>query len=69
MLLSPSLLCSPHDRPMNPRDEVLRQERDFIREMADWEDGMLAPRNNNLTGVCMPGSGIDQRKKQWGTKL
>ena len=35
MLLSPSLLCSPHDRPMNPRDEVLRQERDFIREMAD----------------------------------
>ena len=29
VLPSPSSLCSPHHRPMNPRDEVLRQRRDF----------------------------------------
>ena len=29
LLLSQSLLCSPHNRPMNPRDKVLRQGRDF----------------------------------------
>lgn len=28
--LSPSSLCLPHDRPKNPRDEVLRQERDLL---------------------------------------
>ena len=27
--LSPSSLCSLNGRPMNPRDEVLRQGRDF----------------------------------------
>ena len=25
LLLSPNSLCSPHERPVNPRDEVLRQ--------------------------------------------
>ena len=29
LLLSSSSLCSPHDRPMNTRDKVLRQGRDF----------------------------------------
>ena len=28
-LLSPSLVCSPHERPVNPRVEVLRQGRGF----------------------------------------
>ena len=41
MLLSPSLLCSPHDRLMNPRDEVLQQgirlysESRLTKKMAD----------------------------------
>ena len=29
LLPSQSLLCSPHNRPMNPRDKVLKQGRDF----------------------------------------
>ena len=29
LLPSPSLLCSPHNRPVNLRDKVLRQGRDF----------------------------------------
>ena len=30
---------------------------------ADREDGRLAPQNNHLLGVWMPGSFIDQRKR------
>ena len=39
--LSPSSLCSPYDRPVNPRDEVLRQairlcsENRLIEKMVD----------------------------------
>ena len=29
VLPSPGSLCSPHQRPMNPSNEVLRQGRDF----------------------------------------
>ena len=42
VLLSPSSLCSPHDRPMNLRDKVLRQgiwlfsESWLTQKMADW---------------------------------
>jgi len=36
LFLSPSSLCSPHDRPMNLRDKVLRQGRDF-----NWGAGRL----------------------------
>ena len=39
VLRSPSLLCSPHNRPMNLRDERLRQAR--LREPADQEVGTL----------------------------
>ena len=63
LLWSPSLLCSPHDKPMNLRDEGLRQERDFIWGPTDREDGRLAPQSNHLIGAWMPGSFIDQR---WG---
>ena len=31
LLPSASSLCSPHDRPMNPRDKVPSQGRDFNR--------------------------------------
>ena len=30
--LSPSSLCSPYDRPVNPRDEVLRQGKRLYLE-------------------------------------
>ena len=55
LLPSPSLLCSPHHGPVNPRDELLRQERDFIQKAADRGDGRLAPQNNLLAGVWLPG--------------
>ena len=63
LLLSPSSLCLAHDRPMNPRDEVLRQKETLIREPADREDGRLVPQNHHLIGVRMPGSFIDQRER------
>ena len=50
LLPNPSLLCSPHRRPVNPRDELLRQGRDFIQKAADREDGRLASQNNHLMG-------------------
>ena len=62
LLLSPSSLCLAHDRPMNPRDEVLRQKETLIREPADREDGRLAPPDNHLIGVWMPGSFVNQRE-------
>ena len=62
-MLSPSSLCSLHDRPVNPRDEVLRQEETLVGELADQQDGRLAPQNNHLIGVWMPGSFTDQREK------
>ena len=83
-MLSPSSLCSLHDRPVNPRDEVLRQEETLVGELADQQDGRLAPQNNHLIGVWMPGSFIDLRERsnekpksksrigremQWGSKV
>ena len=62
-MLSPSSLCSLHDRPVNPRDEVLRQEETLVGELADQQDGRLAPQNNHLIGVWMPGSFIEQRER------
>ena len=35
----------------------------LIEELADWEDGKLAPQNNYLPGVWIPGSFIDQRER------
>ena len=32
VLLTPSSLCLPYDRPMNPRDEVLRQGKRLYLE-------------------------------------
>jgi len=63
LLLSPSSLCLLHDRPMNPREEVLRQKETLIGEPADREDGRLVPQNHHLIGVQMPGSFIDQRER------
>ena len=39
------------------------KEETLIGEPTDQEDGKLAPQNNHLIGVWMPGSFIDQR---WG---
>ena len=41
VLPSPSLLCSSHSRPINLRDEGLRQGRDFIQGVTDQENSRL----------------------------
>ena len=33
------------------QDEVLGAGKDFIRELADWEEERLVPQNNHLVGV------------------
>ena len=35
----------------------------LVGELADWEDGRLAPQNNHLIGIWIPGSFIDQRER------
>ena len=35
------------------------KEETFIRELADWEASRLAPQNNHLLGVWLPGSFTD----------
>ena len=35
----------------------------LFRKPSDQEDGRLAPQNNHLIGIWMPGSFIDQREK------
>ena len=84
LLPSPSLVCSSHHRPTNLSFRVLRQGGDLIRGTADQEDGRLAPQNNHLIRVWMPGYFIDQRERsneelkskgrlekemQWGNKV
>ena len=84
LLPSPSLVCSSHHRPTNLSFRVLRQGGDLIRGTADQEDGRLAPQNNHLIRVWMPGYFIDQRERsneelkskgrlererQWGSKV
>ena len=63
LLPSPSLVCSSHHRPTNLSFRVLRQGGDLIRGTADQEDGRLAPQNNHLIRVWMPGYFIDQRER------
>ena len=58
VLSSPSSLCLPHNRPINPGDEVLRQGI-----LADREDGRVMSQNKHFMGVWMAGSFIEQR---WG---
>ena len=59
---SASVLCSPHNRPVNLRDEVSRQGIvTLLGELADREDGKLMSQNNHLTWVWMPCSFMDQR--------
>ena len=66
VLPSPSLLATWEASERSQWTQETRgwgKEETLIREPADWEDGRLAPQNNHLTGVWMPGSFIDQR---WG---
>ena len=63
MLQSPVSLCSPHDRPVNPKKwGVEAKKRTSIGELADREDGRLVPQSNHCIGVWMPGSFIDKRE-------
>ena len=53
---SPSSLCSPHNRPINPRDEVLghgiqefkARNTTLFRKPTDLEDGRLMSQMNHL---------------------
>ena len=51
----------PQDRPMNPRDEARKRP---TGELADQEDGRLAPQNNHLVGVWMPASFVELEENQ-----
>ena len=57
--------CSAHQKT----DQWIWEMRDWgkketwMGESADWEDGRLAPQNNCLTGVWIPGSFTDLN---WG---
>ena len=55
LLLSPSSLCSPQARPVNPRDEVLKQGRDF-----NWGASRLRRWQAN-TSKSPPYWGLDAR--------
>ena len=59
MLLSPSSLSSPHNRPMNPREEGLKQGRDFNQGASSQRKWQASESPSN--GVWMPDSFIDQR--------
>ena len=54
MLLSTSSLCSLHKRPVNLRDEVLRQGI-CLRKLANRKDSRLISQNNYLV------KGLDAR--------
>ena len=49
LLLSPSLLCSPHDRPLNWRRGVEAKNRTLFRKLAHREDGRLMSQNNHIS--------------------
>ena len=55
LLLSPSSLCSPQARPVKPRDEVLKQGRDF-----NWGASRLRRWQAN-TSKSPPYWGLDAR--------
>ena len=60
LLPSSSSLCLPYDRPINPRDKVLKKGYDFLfRKPADQEDGKLMFQNNHLFDIWMPGCFIE----------
>ena len=65
MLQSSSLLCLPHDRPMNLRDKVFRQgNMTLLGKLADQEDSRLMS-ESILSRIWMPGSFIESdREKQ-----
>ena len=62
LLLGPSLLCLLHNRPVNPRDEVLRQGRDFNRG-AGRQRRWQASTSKQPSYWCLDARGffIDQR--------
>ena len=55
VLRSPSSLYVSHGRPIHPRNEALRQGRDFIWG-ASWLRREARPQNNCLVEAWMPGS-------------
>ena len=65
VLLSPSSPFSPHDRPVNPRDEVLRQgiqlysESWLTEKMADW----------SLRVIILSGSGCQVLSPSQGERI
>ena len=50
VLPSPSLLCSPHDRPTNQRRGAEARKTTSLGKPADGEDGRLVSLKNHLIG-------------------
>ena len=69
VLFSPSvtesrfILLAAQQASESERGGVEARKMTLIEELADWEDGKLAPQNNYLPGVWIPGSFIDQRER------
>ena len=61
MLLSPSSLCSLHDRPISWMQTVETRKTTLFGKLADREDGRLKSQNNRLIQVWTPGSFMEQR--------
>ena len=51
------------------QDKVLRPGRDFIRELADQEDGRLATQNNHLSGLDVRFFYGSEIRAWWGNKV
>ena len=62
LLLSPSLLCSLHDRPNNPRSVEARSMTLFGKPV-DQEDGRLICQTNHLIWVWISGSFIEPERE------
>ena len=43
------------------REDNESEPKHFIQELTDQEDGRLAPQNNPVVGVWLPGTSMDQR--------
>ena len=64
LFLSPNLLCLPHERPVDLREEVLRQgKRLYLESQVTEKMAGYCLKINYLIRVWMSGSLIDQK---WG---
>ena len=63
MLLSPSSLCLPNDRPINQRRGAEARNTTLFGQQAEREGGRLVSQNNHLIGVWMPVFSMESERK------